>query len=43
MQISMLDMGAGEIIETLKSTNIDTITPIEAMNILYELKKKVGN
>ena len=40
-QLSLLDVGAGEAIETLRSTSLDTITPIEAMNLLYELKKKV--
>ena len=40
-QISMADMGASEISERLRQTSLDTLTPIEAMNLLYELKKKV--
>ena len=31
------------IVETLKKTDINTITPIEALNLLYSLKKKVQN
>lgn len=40
-QISFGDMGADEISRRLKEINLDTLTPIEAMNLLYELKKKV--
>ena len=40
-QISFMDVTGNEVVETLKNTDINTITPIEAMNILYELKKKV--
>ena len=41
MQISFMDVTGNEVVETLKNTDINTITPIEAMNLLYELKKKV--
>ena len=40
-QISFSDFGSNEIIQKLKDTSLDTLTPIEAMNLLYELKKKV--
>ena len=40
-QISFSDFSSNEIIDRLKSANLDTLTPIEAMNLLYELKKKV--
>ena len=40
-QISFMDVTSSEVVEILKETDINTITPIEAMNILYKLKKKV--
>ena len=40
-QISMMDMGGSEIAEILRTTDLNTMTPIEAMNLLFELKKKV--
>ncbi|MFB0921668.1 MAG: DNA mismatch repair protein MutS, partial [Oscillospiraceae bacterium] len=40
-QLSFSDFGSNEIVGKLKSVNLDTLTPIEAMNLLYELKKKV--
>ena len=40
-QISFSDFGSNEIIQKLKETSLDTLTPIEAMNLMYELKKKV--
>ena len=39
-QISMLDMTGSEITEKLRNTDMNTITPIEALNLLFELKKK---
>lgn len=42
-QISMLDVGAAEAADIIRGTNIDTITPIEALNILYDLKRRLGN
>ncbi|MDR0905328.1 MAG: DNA mismatch repair protein MutS [Oscillospiraceae bacterium] len=41
-QISLQDNRTDEIAETLRTTDIDTITPLEAMGLLYELKKKVA-
>ena len=40
-QLSILDMGANEVASIVRSTDINTITPIEAMNLLFELKKKL--
>lgn len=40
-QMSLADIGGDEIKRRLRETNIDVMTPIEAMNLLYELKKKV--
>lgn len=42
-QLSLNDVGAAEVAEKLKSVNLNAITPIEAMNLLYELKKKVNS
>jgi len=40
-QISMLDMGANEIAEKLKTTDLNTLTPLEALSLLFELKMKL--
>ena len=40
-QISMLDTRCDEVTEMLRTTDVDTITPLEAMSLLYELKKRV--
>lgn len=40
-QISLTDVGADEVRQKLLQTDLNTLTPIEAMNLLYELKKKV--
>ena len=34
-------MGESEVIDRLRRTQVDMLTPIEAMNLLYELKKKL--
>ncbi len=39
-QIGMFGIASNEIIEGLKKINVTTMTPIEAMNKLYELQKK---
>ncbi len=39
-QISIADFSTNEIVEKLKSIDVSTITPIEAMSILYELSNK---
>lgn len=40
-QMSLNDVGAADISRQLRELDLDTISPIEAMNLLYELKKKV--
>ena len=40
-QISMLDMGAQEVAERLRRIDVNTLTPIEAMNLIFELKQKL--
>jgi len=39
-QISFADVGADEVRETLRTTDLNTLTPIEAMNLLFELQRK---
>ena len=38
-QISMLDLRSQQVCDALSAISIDTLTPIEAMNELYKLKK----
>ena len=40
-QISLMDMSANEIASMLNSTDLNTLTPLEALNLLYEMKKKL--
>lgn len=40
-QLSLLDLSGSEIVETLRKTDLNTITPLEALNLLFELKKKI--
>ena len=39
-QISLSDMAADELRQTLRDLDLNTLTPIEAMNLLYELQRK---
>lgn len=39
-QISMTDVSDGEIARIIRETDLNTLSPIEAMNLLFELKKK---
>ncbi len=39
-QVSFDDMSGSRVIENLRATDINSITPIEAMNLLYSLKKE---
>ena len=39
-QISFADIGADEVREILRSTDLNTLTPLEAMNLLFDLQKK---
>ncbi len=38
-QISMLDLRSQQVCDALSAINVETLTPIEAMNELYKLKK----
>lgn len=40
-QISMVDLGSNQVADRLRAMQVETMTPIEAMNALYELKKLV--
>ena len=40
-QMGLLDLGAGEVAERLRRVDVNTLTPIEAMNLIYELKQKL--
>ena len=40
-QISMTDLGSNQVADRLRAMQVETMTPIEAMNALYELKKLV--
>ena len=39
-QISFTDVGESEIGKILRQTDLNTLTPLEAMNLLYELQRK---
>ena len=41
MQLSLISSAQTPIIDKLNSADINTLTPIEAMNLLYELKKMI--
>jgi DNA mismatch repair protein MutS len=41
-QVSMLDLTGQQIIAALSSITVETLTPIEAMNELYKLKKMLN-
>jgi len=40
-QMSLMDMSGNEISEILKSTDLNTLSPLEALNLLFDLKKKL--
>jgi len=40
-QLSLTDINNNEVIEILNKTVLDTLTPLEALSLLYELKKKL--
>ena len=41
-QISMLDLRAQQVCDALSAITVETLTPIEAMNELYKLKKMLN-
>ena len=42
-QVSLDAIGEAEVLDALRRAQPDTLTPIEAMSLLYELKKKLGD
>ena len=40
-QMSLGDMAGMAVLDTLRNTAVETLTPIEAMNLLYQLKQKL--
>ena len=38
-QVSMMDLTGQQVIAALEAITVETLTPIEAMNELYKLKK----
>ncbi len=40
-QISLGDMAGAEVLEELRRTSVETLTPLEALNLLYQLKQKL--
>ena len=40
-QLSLTDISGSDVAQRLRSVDLNVITPIEAMNLLFELKKKV--
>ena len=40
-QVSLDAMAEGEVLDALRRCQPDTLTPIEAMGLLYELKQKL--
>ena len=41
-QISMMDLSSQQVADALRNIHVETLTPIEAMNELYKLKKMLG-
>ena len=41
-QISMLDLRSQQVCDALEKLSVETLTPIEAMNELYKLKKMLN-
>lgn len=41
-QVSMADLSGQQVTAALRAVNVETLTPIEAMNELYRLKKLLG-
>lgn len=39
-QVTMADIGSAEIIDRLRTLDVNTLTPIEALSILYEISNK---
>ena len=39
-QISLADVGADEVRQILRDTDLNTLTPLECMNLLFDLQRK---
>ena len=40
-QVSLTAIGEGEVLDALRRCQVETLTPLEAMNLIYEWKKKL--
>ena len=40
-QVSFAAMGEAEVIDALRRAQVDSLSPLEALNLLYELKQKL--
>ena len=40
-QVSLANLAEGEVLDRLRREQVDTLSPIEALNLLYELKQKL--
>ena len=40
-QLSLVDLAGSAVLDTLRNTAVETLTPIEAMNLLYQLKQQL--
>ena len=40
-QVSLGDLAGATVLDELRQTAVDTLTPIEALNLLYRLKQKL--
>ena len=40
-QVSLGDLAGTQVLNTLRNTAVETLTPIEALNLLYQLKQKL--
>ena len=41
-QVSLAALGEAEVVDRLRRTQPETLTPLEAMSLLYELKQKLN-
>ena len=40
-QVSLGDMAGAAVLDKLRAVSVETLTPIEAMNLLYQLKSQL--
>ena len=41
-QLSLSAMAESETADIIRRTQVDSLSPLEALNLLYELKKRLG-